>query len=316
MKKLSIVFLFLIFSNINGQIPQDYVGYYPLDTNANDFSINGFNGQSYNTQIVPGVFNNAYNFNGINSKVISSGDNRNITNVVTISAWIRTNAQNRYGFVVSKYDWRIDKGFHLAIWDNGHAFLAGRDTSNNYIMVLSLMPVNDGKWHHLLGIINGNTWKLWVDCELQDTVYSSASNPDLTNNEALAFGYYPLSDNGDHRYFEGDIDNIYLYNRELTQNEIQALCVRNPVAIETDNGNISEYNVMIYPNPTNNNIKITSNTLIQQVTIIDESGKTILSKKINTNSLNLILNQIDKGIYIVKIQLHGNHLIYKRIIKK
>ncbi len=316
MKYLSILFFFIIFSNLNGQIPQDYVGYYPLDTNANDFSINGFNGQSYNTQIVPGIFNNAYNFNGINSKVISSGDNRNITNVVTVSAWVRTDSQNRYGFVVSKYDWRIDKGFHLAVWNNGHAFLAGRNTSNNYIMVLSQMPVNDGKWHHLLGVIDGNTWKLWVDCELQNTVYSSASNPNLTNNEALAFGYYPLGDNGNHRYFDGDIDEVYLYNRQLTQNELDILCDRSPDAIETNTDSVPEYSVLIFPNPTGNSIKITSKKLIQQVSIIDESGKIIFSKKDNAYNLNLILDKIVKGIYIIKIQLFDNQTVYKRIIKK
>ncbi len=319
MKKLFFVFILLFFYNVFGQIPQDFVAYYPLDNNANDYSTNGFNGYIYYTQPVTGVFNDAYSFNGLNSRIVTSANNRNITSIITISAWIKTISQNDYGFVVSKYDWRVDKGFHLAVWYNGHAFLGGRNTSNNYFMVQSQMPVNDGKWHHLVGVINGNTWQLWVDCELQNTVYSSASTPDLTNNETLSFGYYPLGDTGNHRYFNGEIDEVYLYNRELTPTELQALCDRSVNAIETSNNsdNLLTSNIKIYPNPVENYFTIKSDKLIKHVAVFDETGKIIINKEFHTKKINLDLIRIKvKGVYFIKIELFNGEVLAKTIIKK
>jgi len=320
MNKISFLLIFIILSNINviGQIPQDFVAYYPLDNNAFDYSTYGFNGYTYAVQSVPGVFNDAYNFNGVNSKIVTSGDNRNITNVVTLSAWIKTSSQNDYGFVISKYDWRIDKGFHLSVWFNGHAFLGGRNTGNNYIMVQSQMPVNDGKWHHLLGVINGNTWKLWVDCELQNTFNSSALTPDLTNNEALSFGYYPLGDNGNHRYFNGEIDEIYLYNRELTPVEKQTLCDRNPTAIETDEDSnlLIKSFINIFPNPVNDNLTIQSNKQIKNIILFDETGKILIKKTIHDKISRLKFTTQTKGVYFIKIEFFDGEVLLKKIIKK
>ena len=313
MKKTFITILFLTAYWATAQIPTDYVAYYPLDNNANDLSTNMFNGTVYNAQPIDGAINFAYHFDGYSSKILTSNNNRNVTNIVTVSAWVRT-TQNHYGFVVGKYDWMVDKGYHLAVWNNGHAFIAGRNTSNSYAMVVSQAPVTDGKWHHILGIVNGNTWQLYVDCQLQGTYYSTANTPDLTNNEDLAIGYYPLGDTGNHRYFDGDIDEVYVYNRELTINEIHAFCTDGIGAVEEANSHMEQV-VKILPNPAGNHIKFLADKKIKSISIFDNSGKYLFSKNFDNYNLNINLQQFEKGIYLVKILFSDNKIILKKIIK-
>ena len=313
MKKNLLFILFLFIYLAKAQIPTDYVAYYPLDNNANDLSSYSYNGTVYNVQSTYGAINFSYHFNGYSSKILTSGNNRNVTNIVTVSAWVRT-TQNHYGFVVGKYDWQIDKGYHLAVSANGHAFFAGRNTANSYSMVSSQFPVTNGKWHHLLGIVNGNTWQLYVDCQLQGTYYSAASNPDLTNNEDLAIGYYPLGDTGNHRYFDGDIDEVYVYNRELTVNEIHAFCTDGIGSVEEDNSHMGKV-VKILPNPAGNHIKLLSDKKIKSISIFDNSGKNLFSKNFDNYDLTINLLQFKKGIYVIKILFSDKKIIFKKIIK-
>ncbi len=315
MKYFIFLLLLLLSLFVQAQIPQDFVAYYPLDNNANDLSPYAFNGTVYNVQPTDGALNFAYHFNGYSSKILTSSNNRNVTNVVTINAWVRA-TQNHYGFVVGKYDWQIDKGYHLAVWNNGHAFLAGRNTANSYTMVLSQSPVTDGKWHHLTGIIDGNTWQLYVDCHLQNTEYSTANIPDLTNNESLAIGYYPLGDNGNHRYFSGDIDEVYVYNRVLTYNEIHSFCTDGIGNIDETNFNHTSPQIKIYPNPFADYLVIFTEKKIKSISIFDVSGKNLLNKKINNYKLNLNVEQLTKGVYVAKVQIENGKTVIKKIIKE
>lgn len=191
---ICIILFFLLWANVFAQVNLNngLVGYFPLDGNSNDQSPTAINGVVNNAILANGKNNNAngaYFFNGINSYVDCTSNNRNITNTIVVSAWVKTTSTN-YQWVVGKYDWTIDRGFHLFI-NNGHPVLAGRNgsgvyTSTNYPNPLNL--VDDGNWHFLVGIIDGNTWSLYVDCVLDNQVASFSSTPDLTNNLPLTVG--------------------------------------------------------------------------------------------------------------------------------
>ena len=212
------------------------IGYFKLDGNTIDDSQLAIDGTASNATLVFGknnIANTAFEFNGVSSKIECGINDRGVTNVVTISAWVKTTSTN-LEFVVCKYDWRINKGYHLAV-DNGHPLLAGRNTSGLYTTTNYANPsnlINDGNWHYLLGEISGNQWTLWVDCVLDNSVTSTAANPDLTNTEPLGIGYYPLgSSTGDHGNFDGVIDDIRIYNRQINTSERALLCDVNYVGL-------------------------------------------------------------------------------------
>lgn len=63
----------------------------------------------------------------------------------------------------------------------------------------------------------------------------------------------------------------------------------------------SKSEIDLYPNPSNGAFTIQSNEPIEQISIIDASGRLVYSEKLNTPSY-VYQNQMSKGMYFVKIQ--------------
>lgn len=73
--------------------------------------------------------------------------------------------------------------------------------------------------------------------------------------------------------------------------------------------------VSIYPNPTSQNLTISSDELINQIEIMDLFGRTILSQKdINSEIFNVDLSQFTNGNYIVKVST-GLNTEFHSIVK-
>ena len=66
--------------------------------------------------------------------------------------------------------------------------------------------------------------------------------------------------------------------------------------------------ITIYPNPTQDNITVTSSTPINSIVISNLIGQNVYSGSFNTNSVAVSLQQVPGGVYVVKI--NGNK-VYK-----
>ena len=204
------------------------VGHFPFDGNANDMSVIGVDGLVTNAVLTPGKTGNvdsAYYFNGTNAFIDFDTTNRNVTDEITISAWVKT-TDTGLVWIVGKYDWTVDRGYHLLVFD-GHPFIAGRNNGGLYVSTNYPNPtllVNDGNWHFLLAEIKGNEWSMTVDCVLDTSVTSTSPLPDLRNSQPLTVGYFFLGSNGDHLDYEGSVDEVRIYNRTLSADEKQVLC--------------------------------------------------------------------------------------------
>lgn len=173
-----------------------------------------------------GLSNEALSYNGTSSKINCGTHSRGISHTVTASVWIKTTASVGQLFICEKYNWTVDKGFYISIVD-GIPVLGVRNTSGygaHTQLATNNFFVADGEWHHIMGVVNQNTIEMWVDGDLKVTSYLGASNPTLVNNMNFSIGYYEYgSPTGNHRYFDGLIDEVRLYNRVLTSGEIAHL---------------------------------------------------------------------------------------------
>ncbi len=71
----------------------------------------------------------------------------------------------------------------------------------------------------------------------------------------------------------------------------------------------------IYPNPSSDYVQIASGTLIKQVLFFNAEGKIVLNKKLqNTNNYQFPLNNIAKGVYVVKVITEKNIMTHKIIV--
>ncbi|GAA4388202.1 hypothetical protein GCM10023186_34600 [Hymenobacter koreensis] len=165
---------------------------------------------------------NTISFNGSTS--INCGtNNRGITQQVTVEAWIKT-TNSGYQWVMGKYQDSNgdDKGYHLQTF-NGLASFHGRAGNFQYYTSgQSTMRVDDGRWHHLVGICAGNTWQIYVDGALVNSTTFNYTNGNIASSAPMAIGMYA---GANAQYFQGQIDELRVWRTVRTPAEIRgAMC--------------------------------------------------------------------------------------------
>ncbi len=326
----------IIFSQVPSYVPTNgLVGYWPFNGNANDESGNGHNGTVNGATLTTdrfGVANKAYDFNGISNYIMLSKLSN--LNSISISAWELV-PPNDKGVIVAQNDpsnctnvnFYLDFGYstnnYISIGHNPNCSSAGVTTwsnsAGNYY----------SNWHHLVGVINQNgTSKLYVDGVLKFTnnTVSTFNSLCSTTNSSLRFG--GLWWNGDPNYLLGKLDDIGIWNRELTQDEITSLyysentCQSLVINTGVLSFNPPTYNntITIYPNPANDHITIDcgnlSNVSGWTIKIVNTLGQEVFSGAMNTQQYIVPLNSWGgQGVYLVKVYDASNNLLNtKKII--
>ncbi|HEX8547850.1 MAG TPA: LamG-like jellyroll fold domain-containing protein, partial [Cytophagaceae bacterium] len=239
----------LLFLQVTTAFAQPLVGRFRLNNNFTDDSKIAINGTSNLATAPKGVQdrvgnnNSAFLFDGIDDYIDATANTRSITNTVTVNAWVKTSSTKLRQFVVAKYDFQSERGFHLvligagdATYKEGTAFFGGRDGSGSYFSTASTRTnLNDGKWHHLCGIVDKSTWQLWVDGKLESETKSTATSPDLTTSSSLYIGDLPTVNGGS---FDGIIDEVEIYNTVVKPTDVSTPC--RPVGLFTLNNNFED----------------------------------------------------------------------------
>jgi hypothetical protein len=244
MRKSLLFFLLLTsnlicFSQVN--LPLGLKAYYPFSGNANDVSGNNNNPVFNNATLTADRFgnpNSAYHFNGTNTYMqITNNPSINFTNKISLSAWVRPMgfyAGTCHGNAV------IDKGntdqvtgkYTLRFDDN--AYTNGTNCNGgppdvlhqNFYGTGSGVPspgyspyIQVNQWYSVVITLDGTTAKLYVDCQLKSSAPQVVST--LTNIYDLFLGKL---DNPSFPYwFNGDLDEVRIYDRALTVDEVNVL---------------------------------------------------------------------------------------------
>ncbi len=308
-----ILFIFLLITtqNIFSQIVSENLqSYYDFNNNTEDKSGNELHGDGHDLSPANGIENEiqtAYMFNGVSSFIDCGNESRNITNQLTISAWVKTFSADRQ-LLVSKYNFEEDLGYFLATED-GFAIVGGRDNSDNFWQAISTSTIHDGEWHHIVGIIDQNKWQIWVDCFMETEITTQTANPHLNCTDPLTIGFWHQGDGaGNHRYFEGIIDEVRLYNRPVTESEVDTLC-NTDLLLDLTFVNSNSKILLIYPNPSQNYLIIESqNTDIlnpQKYLIFNPLGQ-ITQKGIVSDNDQINISKLIPGHYTLQISVDSN----------
>ena len=200
------------------------VGYWSFDEGsgniAHDYSGNNNDGTIFGASWTAGVSDGALYFDGNNDAVrVNDDPTLEGFSALTISAWARPYEEHgtgyNQGYVVGKYkDGYSIHSPHRIFAAEGNWVGVIADGSDNYRVRYYNFDVYD--WYHLVLWWNGNTLRLYVNGDLADSV--SAPITLYTNNEKLRFG-----ERAPECWFHGKIDEIRIYNRDLTYSEIQNL---------------------------------------------------------------------------------------------
>jgi hypothetical protein len=178
--------------------------------NANNATIN--NGASF----VSGVFNDAIRVDGDDDYLsVANNASLNMTDELTISAWVKWNIDpstgSQWASIVNK---NVDSQYRFQHNHNNSFFEFAVRTTSGGRWVNSLTSPVVGQWYHIVGTYDGAILKIYVDGVLENT--NNHSGTILTSTNQLTIGSRSIPD----RYFNGDIDELMIFNATLTADEI------------------------------------------------------------------------------------------------
>ena len=204
-------------SNIAANQPNVRIQYYYKCVFFNQ-AMCGYEADSY--WLIGDLYVDGYNVNETPGKSVSfAGDNDfveipnesayDFTNAMTVEAWIKTDEFDRaWQAIVTKGDnsWRLHRNGN----SNNINFVAGGTN------VSGTTAVNDGEWHHLAGVHNGNNLYLYIDGNLDASSGSAGTTPNGSYNVMIGENAQATG-----RYFIGEIDEVRIWSTARSIDEIR-----------------------------------------------------------------------------------------------
>ncbi len=218
-------------------VPVGLVGHWRLDetsgTTAIDYasSNNGTmqGGLDPATDSVPGRVGTALNFGGdVNKYSIAVPYNSDfvMTGDLTLSAWIKhdTSLEGIYSShrIISMQSNSPTRFYFIRTITSGSQrtiqFAVTGDTQGDG--ATGTVDVNDGQWHHIAGVLEGSTYRVYVDGVLDDSITDTGppGTVDTTVEPLRIGGVSTVAEN-----YAGDIDDVRVYNRALSADEIKQI---------------------------------------------------------------------------------------------
>jgi|GEM_PF-2473278 len=221
---ISVVALTTFGQNVPSYVPTNgLVGYWPFNGNANDISGNGLNGTITGAILTSdrlGNANAAYLCSAQTDKISLFQGFSNLPNTRTISFWFKTTPTSQEQKILSY------RPSCLGGSENFFEFNAlptnstlQYDHRNGGILTVSY---NSNAWNNVIITINSGVANLYVNTVLVGNLPSVSPM-----NQSAVFGVSAvntcISVYGQNKKYTGDVDDIGIWNRALTQQEITAL---------------------------------------------------------------------------------------------
>ena len=236
-----------LFSQIPSYVPTNgLVGWWPFNGNANDESGNGNNGTVNGATLTSDRFGNvgkAYSFNGISDFIDLRSSVLGITGNSdrTISCWINTSAQNvqtvfASGLGVSGNPCSNNgKTYNLRLVNSKLGVMTYNcgNCSSCDLYPQSGSNLTDNNWHNVTVFMKSDTAYTYVDGFFENTQFMPNTNTTADSNFIGKDNHIGYLD-----YFDGKIDDLAIWNRALTPQEITNLYNAGPFDVSATNTTI------------------------------------------------------------------------------
>lgn len=201
------------------------VGWWKLDetsgTNANDSSGNGNDDTLTNMagdEWTVGLIDGALEFDGSNDYVnVDDAASLDITNAITVTAWIKpSNPSGNWQSIIANSPTAGQYNYWFYLESNALKLSAYSSTYPGLTASHTISTANT--WYHVaFTALNGSTMKIFVN--------GKEVGSGTAGTEHWAGGYTTISDlrPGRNIHLAGTIDNVRIYNRALSTEEIEEL---------------------------------------------------------------------------------------------
>ena len=141
----------------------------------------------------------------------------------SIEFWMKTDTAsscNGNEVIIGRDDSSTNLHWWVGCWDStGVAAFRLNDKNGTSTLAFGSSDITDGKWHHVVAMRNATTSEnsIYVDGKLEGSANITYSSGFDSATASLNIGWLNLDD---FYHFAGKIDEIALYSRALTENEI------------------------------------------------------------------------------------------------
>ncbi len=207
-----------------------------LCAGAGDISDSGWTTYGRPIFTTSGKYAGAFEFDGVDDYVKISTSSSLKPSYITVSAWIKTfdNSIAWQQIFQNGKNWNSGQGALLRLNGGGEAqFTAFTSTANTRKMAIITSVINNNVWYHLVGTWNGYDAKIYVDGELKATNTWDTGGSGVLDNDELDATIGRQTDAAS-AHFNGTIDEVRVWNRSLSAEEIYQQYVSNLNKYDTD----------------------------------------------------------------------------------
>jgi len=215
-------------------LKQGLVAYYPFNGNTKDESGNGNDGEIEGANLVfdrKGKSNSAYRFDG-NDSIVVADDEKLRNPYLTISVWLKCNEGDDSIFIskidsvrpddLNKPDVPFAHQYRLRLQTKKPIFdVSLEPLGRSFSSAASMKILRENHWNQVVGTWDGKTQKCYLNGVLV-LEKTNAPNGDIRNiiGGDLIFGRGWNPSSG---FFKGELDDIRIYNRALSEAQVKAL---------------------------------------------------------------------------------------------
>jgi hypothetical protein len=243
--------------------------------------------------------------NGTGSNVTTNVTNCTFTNNVDSGTQGGSNrgtlALSRRTDVSSTHNATINNSIFYANRD-GTSAVATKAVNSGHTLMPNLTFVNnsidENSFSNLTSLANISN---------ANPMFTDASNEDYTLQSGS-----PAIDTGNNSKIPAGINTDLLGNARILNATVDMGAYEYDSTLGINDSELNKTEIILYPNPTSSVLNIKTNSNLKRATIYSVLGKKILetsSKKITTSNLN-------KGIYLIKIETEDGSISTKRFMKE
>jgi len=235
---LSGLVLYLTFDEGSGNITYDYSG------NKNNGTLIDDNATNYDGVTLPkwvdGKSGKALQFDGVDDYVVVPDAPPLNPNRLTVCTWVRIHSySNEYQSIVNK---GVDGAtrYQLRVMPNpNNKFEIGVGNGSSFTMIESTTVASLYKWYFVVATVDGSTVKIYVNGILENSKSQVAEITPI--NKPLIIG----ARNDFRHWLNGTIDEVMIFNRSLTEEEIRFLYEEGLKKLQ--NSGMQQFNSRIKP---------------------------------------------------------------------
>jgi hypothetical protein len=321
MKKILLSILSLFILNTYAQLPASPLAIYEF-TSGSLANTAGTSATDFNGSILSISDRNSSNGDAadITGELIGANLGGNNINNTTLSFWIRNSAlstgtiqrvlqitgTNRRGYFVEIYQNGIWVLYEFETTTGGVASYFSQSDPNTYL--------NDNTWYNITirtnELITSSSNEIHTDLFINGILSTSctyASSGDQIAN-FIKNGVLIVDSLNE---YEGDIDDIYLYDRSLSDVEISELAYYYPLTSSISN-NKRPYSIIASPNPSDGVVTFSTSEAISSIEVYNLIGENVIHLS-NVNSIDI--SNLPNGIYIAIVNSKSGKTTKKKLVK-